>query len=107
MELVIGLPTIVREFNSLFVEMLNSDLSEGEVNVISVDHWPMEGELTEPWEKNSGGLSQEEEELPEPSSFPPELCFMETSIREAEKKYLLDFPERVAPEFQSCGSSEM
>jgi hypothetical protein len=45
-------------------------------------------------------LSQEEEELPEPSSFPPELCFMETSIREAEEKYLLDFPERVAPEFQ-------
>jgi hypothetical protein len=100
MELVIGLPTIVREFKSLFVEMLNSDLSEGEINVISVDHWPIGGGGLEPWEKNSGGLSQEEEELPEPASFPPELCFMQTSIREAEEKYLLNFPERVAPEFQ-------
>jgi hypothetical protein len=95
MELVIGLPTICRDFKQLFLEMISCSQ-----DLHFIDQELVEGPTLElDW--SQGLICQEEKMIPEPASF-PSFNFLEGSHQEAVQTFLEELPSRIDPEFSKA-----
>lgn len=99
MEIIIGLPDIVRKHFQYFMNILlalrQSDDPEPMLSFMAPDNMvekfnvPQVGELMQPWSSSERQHCPEEEETPYPLPFGEDILkFMETSVDESRKEYL-------------------
>ena len=90
LELVIGLPSILCHFKSLFLEMIQA--ADGDC--LFLDQAILEGDNIQlDWKENL--ICEEEIMIPQPASF----HFLECSREEAIQNFLESLPSRIDPEF--------
>ena len=98
MELVLGLPDICRLFKEVLFDVMNGPEMEEEESIRLINQESMTGELLDPWSQPVPLQTSEEEDLiPEPTSFNNELVLGE-NLGVAIAQYQSEVSTRISPE---------
>lgn len=101
MGIVIGLPSICEHFQEIFFEMISSANSGQEVSeVLLIDpHLVTDQGLQQPWKSATAPINQEDDKIPEPSSFNNDFVMGE-SYEKSREEFLSQVESRIHPKFQ-------